>query len=340
MKKIIFIACLALQYSYVLCQNIIVQPGANEITCSELQQMLDQYGTVCIIKDFSTQSNIEFFLNIDEDVCNTINIGDGQVLRIPANMDIKLRDENSFVLSGNGQISGTHFATSTIGVSPNGGEENTAVKMENCQGCEISNLTIQSNFEDPNGGATTGLEIVGEEDDSAVVNMVKFEDLDFGISVNGDNNEFSDIQFRKVAIKTDRDSGCMPEDDDPSAIVMTNSNSNTFNNITHTDSEGAITLKMDGSCSLNEIYNITLEQDGPSCSIGEPSVYIITELDTNGDILFTNNILNTNLNNGRVILNVTNSNGSNDQDLICASNLITYFPNCNGIDTALIDCSY
>lgn len=334
MKQTIFII-LAFQVNLIFGQNIIVQPGLNNINCNELQDHIDQHGTVCIIKDFSTTFNERFVLNIFEVGCSEVTISDGQHLNIPADMDIKLREEASFLLTGSGSISGTHFASSSIGVSPNG-NPNTAINMEDCNGCEISNLTIKSNFPSDTGGETTGLSISGDQDDNAIVNMVKFENLDFGLIVNGDNNEFNDLEFRNVGTKDD----CTADRDDICAIELTG-NSNTFNNITHTGSEGSITLKMVDECNLNEIYNITLEQDGDACSSGEPSVCIFTTLDLDQNLLFTNNLISTNLNNGRVVIGIDNStlDAQGNQDLICGSNLITQLNNCNGLDPAMIDCS-
>lgn len=325
-------------------QYIFLSPGVNEISCSELQQKLDQYGTVCIIKKFldQNQSDFDYSLRIKEgDMnCNEINIGTDQELKLPADVFIKLKDNNTFVLSDNGKISGTHFATSLIGIDPLSSPGNTAIEMEDCNGCEISNLTIRTNFKPDSllNQTSTGLEISGGNDDSAIVDMVKFDGLDNGIIINGHNNEFNDLEFRNVATKDD----CDASDDDPSAIAMMDSNHNVFNNISHFKSPGAITLKMKGNCNLNEINNITLEQDGNDCPDGEPSLYIRTDLDANGNILLNNNILNTNMNNGLVILEIPGSSLSSGdiQALICASNTITHFDSvCNGADYNLINCS-
>lgn len=305
--------------NYASTQTIIIDDDTQPFDCTELKSLLSANGegVICFINGTLRPIRLRLVIN-----CDNILIGQDKEIKIPSNFTLQLREGNDFTLTGNGTITGEHFASSTIDIGPDTddpavSDERTAVNMIGCNGCSVSNISIRGNNEDDD----TGIKISANSSNNEI-SAVNFENVNEGIIVNGDGNIFNDLDFFKTAIG---DNNCNPADNDFAAIILNESNNNTFTNVLHTRSKAAVTFRFEGQCNDNSLYNISVEQEDSDCPDFEPNgldpcIWI-------RDITCTGNFITTNLNHGRVIPGETGT----DETTLCQTNSISAFRNtCNG----------
>jgi len=313
MKKITCFICIILCLSIqAQTQSFIEIQDGTRIDCATLNNLLVANNTVCLIKSEPTTDLITVRIIDDENSgpnpCDAVNISTDQELRIPANVNIILRNGKSFNMSGAGRITGEHVGTSTITIGPDDNldsEELVAIDMENCTGCEVSNVTITKSNNEDNG---TGI-VVDETSSGNEISSVKFENIESGILVRGSANTFNDLEFFQLGTDS---LDCDPvNNENILAIKMEGASQNEFVNVLHTRSPGAVTFWIEGLSNDNTILNVSVEQENSHCTILlDPSIYIENPA-------ITGNIITTNLNHGTVIVN------NNQTELLCGQNSIS-----------------
>ncbi|MDA8692865.1 hypothetical protein N9L92_02300 [Saprospiraceae bacterium] len=196
-----------------------------------------------------------------------IEIGEGQTLNVPTGMIIKLEGDGGFFLSGNGSIKGDNYTRSVIHNNTDapaiifGGDYKSNVDDPHCNNCLVSDIKIQ--------GKADGI-LINEGSELNEVTSVFFQDLENGIINKGNCNQFNDLAFFKVAASRD----CKPQTDDGAAIKIVNSDGNTFTNINHTRSPGAVSLWLNGVCVGNKVLNLSVEQEQSHCGALDPAIYV------------------------------------------------------------------
>jgi len=197
-----------------------------------------------------------------------IKIREGQTLNIPTGMVIELEDGGGFDLSGNGSIVGDNYARSKItndGIGPAITMGGHGPDADKCQGCHVSDISIEGKGDPLRADGIT----ITEGSEMNDVSSVRFAGLENGIRVEGNCNTFSDLSFFQVAI--DRDD-CIATWDDPTAVLIYAAHQNTFTNINHTRSIGAISVKLELVSTNNRVLNLAVEQEDSPCS--DPAIYV------------------------------------------------------------------
>lgn len=317
MKNILLSILFVFIYIGATKAQIVVDNG--EDICDKLKSALASPGFICFVK---SDPNISEFYDLYLDNCDELpSIGTGTELRIPGLTILHLSD-TELILEGDGKLTGENYFTSRIVIEDceeEGGEIEgqgscSAVVLNNCMGCEVSDLTFTSATEEGELGVQ-----IDEDSEDNTFNSVKFEELKNGLLVEGDNNNFYDLQFFNVA--TDFD--CTADDNDEYGIKLVSSNSNEFINILHTRSPGATTVLFDGVCNNNTLISVSVEQEQesnlPMCT--EKAIYI-NSTDCTG------NVITTNYNDASTYIK---SGSTNDENIICGQNSISDLDNCQAV---------
>lgn len=303
---ILFFTIISIPITYTQ-DRVIIEDGEN--ICDKLNIVLADYDVICLTIR-SNKGPAYTTVKID---CPLV-LGEGKKLIVPSRTKILLEGDAEIKLNGEGaSIVGEHVETSQIIVGDNG-----PLVLEGCNNCTLSEISVIGD------GDNTTIEI-DENSDGSTVNSVKVEEAGTGIVVKSDNNTFTDLQFQKVAIDL---SDCEADDNDDAAVKLMEANYNSFTNIIHTRSQGAISVFLDGKCDYNEIMNLSTEQEkdeGASIdclTANDPALYI-NNSDSYGNIVITN------FNHGKTVLN--------GQGTICQNNTITDITGCIN-QNITIDC--
>ncbi|NNE27037.1 MAG: hypothetical protein HKN09_09360 [Saprospiraceae bacterium] len=315
MKRLIIVLSIIIAIVPYVASQIEVFP--NENICDKIKDAFENEDVVCLMR--ANPLNNWYLLRLHN--CDDVVIGQDQELILPSLVQIQLSGNSDFTLTGNGKITGEHFQTTQI-VIKDDKHDNAVINMELCNGCRVSDLTIRG---DSLGVGSTGIDI-GDNSNNNEMDAVKMQNIKNGMTVSGDNNLFTDLQFFAVAIDKNN---CDASINDDSAIRLESSNSNSFTNVLHTRSHGAISFLLQGECDDNTIIGLSVEQEESHCAGGakDPAVFI-------DDSMCSGNVFLTNYNGARTEVD------NNIKSTICQNNTIldqsSEFANCEG--ASLVEC--
>lgn len=196
-----------------------------------------------------------------------------------------LEVSNTILVTGeNSKIEGDNINGSKIFL--NSTHRIPAVYLDGCDDCELTDISIIGN-EDNDGD--TGI-IISPSSPGCDIESVSFRELNTGIKVVSNGNYFSGLDFHKVA--TDNDD-CDADIGDGVGLWLCGVDGNVLENLIHTRSPGAITLRIDTGCKNNVLQGISLEQEGTHCgggTVGDPSIFFndIAFGGTTGNVIIAN----------------------------------------------------
>jgi hypothetical protein len=97
-------------------------------------------------------------------------------------------------------------------------------------------------------------------------------------------NTFSDLTFFNVGTVNDGD--CLPLNNNDKAAVILKGDNNSFTNVNHTRSIGAVSFDFIESCNGNQILNLSVEQEDSPCE--DPSLLVRFPGQCSGNYIVTN----------------------------------------------------
>lgn len=244
------------------CREIQLTAGQNvDITWAIDVMLNDPNVRICFDKDDQLRAHATY--NGD------MTLSNNQILSIRNYMTLHV--SGSIILNDNASIIGENHGSSRINQLNDG-----ATTIVTGSSTIIRDIQIRADRhpvtkERPTD--VTGINVT-EETTNSEISSVTFRDIETGMIVDGDGNNFYDLQFFNVA--TDA-SDCDPDNDDGAAIFL-HGDSNSFVNLFHSRSPGAVTVWWGYSASNNELINISVEQEAnPNCTqrgFSDPAIVI------------------------------------------------------------------
>jgi len=278
MKDILNILCI------IITSTVLLYSQCSDCYTIELASgpiPMDELNTALNIRDVKRiclkPASENYFTRIrtDEDIVirngKELFIQNGFILVLPRGVDLTLTDNSS--------LRGDSHGGSRILKQGKG----TAVKLEDCVGCSVSNVGIYG--EDGKGASAISIDenSVSTEDEPIEVSNVTIRDFsEDGIVIEADGVICSNLEITDVAGDEDDCLGSSGY----SGVHLKGASNCTITNIVHTRSPGAVTLRLSGVSNNNRAENITVEQESTHCRFneedqpdaeGDPSLYISNE---------------------------------------------------------------